>query len=100
MKVSPLSMERGEVFQFQLSAWRRERDSNPRYRFRYSGFQDHPFQPLTHPSVRTAANDALALVYNISECCPYRETLATLFYFERPKAREWNCMTSLKCARK
>ena len=30
--------------------WRRERDSNPRYRFRYSGFQDRLFQPLTHPS--------------------------------------------------
>src|SRR5437667_9983797 len=32
------------------SEWRRERDSNPRYGFPYSGFQDHPFQPLTHPS--------------------------------------------------
>ena len=32
------------------TAWRRERDSNPRYPFRYSGFQDRLFQPLTHPS--------------------------------------------------
>ena len=31
--------------------WRRERDSNPRYPFGYSGFQDRLFQPLTHPSV-------------------------------------------------
>src|SRR6266481_6892951 len=31
-------------------SWRRERDSNPRYGFPYSGFQDRPFQPLTHPS--------------------------------------------------
>ena len=31
--------------------WRRERDSNPRYPFGYSGFQDRPFRPLTHPSV-------------------------------------------------
>ncbi len=30
--------------------WRRERDSNPRYPFEYSGFQDRLFQPLTHPS--------------------------------------------------
>ena len=30
--------------------WRRERDSNPRYPFGYSGFQDRLFQPLTHPS--------------------------------------------------
>src|SRR5258708_2843685 len=35
---------------FQASDWRRERDSNPRYPFRYSGFQDRLFQPLTHPS--------------------------------------------------
>ena len=33
-----------------LKQWRRERDSNPRYPFRYSGFQDRLFQPLTHPS--------------------------------------------------
>ena len=32
------------------TAWRRERDSNPRYGFPYSGFQDRLFQPLTHPS--------------------------------------------------
>jgi hypothetical protein len=32
------------------SFWRRERDSNPRYPFRYNGFQDRLFQPLTHPS--------------------------------------------------
>jgi hypothetical protein len=37
-------------FSVALTVWRRERDSNPRYRFRHSGFQDHPFQPLTHPS--------------------------------------------------
>jgi hypothetical protein len=39
--------------------WRRERDSNPRYRFRYSGFQDHPFQPLTHPSGDLSNNYSL-----------------------------------------
>src|SRR5579863_7059455 len=32
------------------TVWRRERDSNPRYGFPYSGFQDRLFQPLTHPS--------------------------------------------------
>jgi hypothetical protein len=30
--------------------WRRERDSNPRHRFRCSGFQDHRHRPLGHPS--------------------------------------------------
>jgi hypothetical protein len=35
------------------SAWsdRRERDSNPRYGFPYSDFQDRRLQPLGHPSV-------------------------------------------------
>ncbi len=39
-----------EDFSAIQTVWRRERDSNPRYGFPYSGFQDHPFQPLTHPS--------------------------------------------------
>jgi hypothetical protein len=34
----------------QVTSWRRERDSNPRYGFPYIGFQDRLFQPLTHPS--------------------------------------------------
>src|SRR6476646_4643432 len=54
--------------------WRRERDSNPRYRFRYSGFQVHrrvlnrcenfllysPFQPVTSQSISSvlAGNDS------------------------------------------
>jgi hypothetical protein len=38
------------MFLCTQTAWRRERDSNPRYGFPYSGFQDRPFQPLTHPS--------------------------------------------------
>src|ERR1035441_8756235 len=37
-------------FSATQTAWRRERDSNPRYGFPYSGFQDRLFQPLTHPS--------------------------------------------------
>jgi hypothetical protein len=36
--------------------WRRERDSNPRYGFPHSGFQDRLFQPLTHPSAASARN--------------------------------------------
>jgi hypothetical protein len=32
------------------AGWRRERDSNPRYGFPYSGFQDHRHRPLGHPS--------------------------------------------------
>jgi hypothetical protein len=32
---------KSEVFAVQLGRWRRERDSNPRYGFPYSGFQVH-----------------------------------------------------------
>lgn len=32
------------------SCWRRERDSNPRYRFRYTHFPGVRLQPLGHPS--------------------------------------------------
>src|SRR5262245_23019843 len=32
--------------------WRRERDSNPRARFRANGFQDRRLKPLGHLSVR------------------------------------------------
>src|SRR6185312_12736552 len=34
----------------ESEGWRRERDSNPRNRFRFSGFQDHRHRPLGHPS--------------------------------------------------
>jgi hypothetical protein len=33
------------------TVWRRGRDSNPRYPFRYAGFQDRCHQPLGHLSV-------------------------------------------------
>src|ERR1039458_9188035 len=33
------------AFSAVQTAWRRERDSNPRYGFPYSGFQDVPFSP-------------------------------------------------------
>ena len=38
------------------TAWRRERDSNPRYPCGHSGFQDRLFQPLTHPSAGADAS--------------------------------------------
>ena len=34
-----------------MSMWRRRWDSNPRYRFRYGGFQDRCLKPLDHSSV-------------------------------------------------
>ena len=42
--------KQGREFSALQTGWRRERDSNPRYGFPYSGFQDRLFQPLTHPS--------------------------------------------------
>jgi hypothetical protein len=35
---------------FKDLIWRRERDSNPRNGFPFSGFQDHRHRPLGHPS--------------------------------------------------
>src|ERR1017187_7264555 len=45
-----ISQELQAVFSAVQTAWRRERNSNPRYPFGYIGFQDRLFQPLTHPS--------------------------------------------------
>ena len=54
------------VMQPEFSAvqteWRRERDSNPRYPLRYSGFQDRLIKPLSHPSAGTW--DQFSIVYN------------------------------------
>jgi hypothetical protein len=36
------------------SAWRRERDSNPRYRFRYTHFPGACLKPLGHLSAKGA----------------------------------------------
>jgi hypothetical protein len=47
---SRIFRESRQEFSAVQTAWRRERDSNPRYPFRHSGFQDRLFQPLTHPS--------------------------------------------------
>ena len=57
-----ISEEEGPTFSAVQTAWRRERDSNPRYPFRHSGFQDRLFQPLTHPSA--VGCGILMLVYN------------------------------------
>ncbi len=50
--VSALSRRRLEETAFRRLWWRRERDSNPRYRFRYTHFPGVRLQPLGHPSVR------------------------------------------------
>ena len=47
-----ISADMRERFSVVQTRWRRERDLNPRYPFRYSGFQDRLFQPLTHPSAQ------------------------------------------------
>jgi hypothetical protein len=51
-RIAANSLEIREQFSELPTVWRRERDSNPRYPFRYNGFQDRLFQPLTHPSAR------------------------------------------------
>ena len=54
--------KQGWEFSALQTGWRRERDSNPRYGFPYSGFQDRPFQPLTHPSGEIGALLAIVIV--------------------------------------
>ncbi len=49
-ELSAISRGKPQSFSALETRWRRERDSNPRYPFEYSGFQDRLFQPLTHPS--------------------------------------------------
>ena len=44
------------------SGWRRERDSNPRNRSRYSGFQDRRHKPLGHPSAAVSSMLARATI--------------------------------------
>src|SRR5580704_4335136 len=74
------------------TAWRRERDSNPRYGFPYIGFQDRLFQPLTHPSARSGLGSTFPwLVYNThgmakSVVLPDIFRLALVYF--RPNARE------------
>src|SRR5579872_2176547 len=43
--------------------WRRGRDSNPRYPFKYSGFQDRRHQPLGHPSARSLSRNFFGAVH-------------------------------------
>jgi hypothetical protein len=50
-----------QVSEDLLVKWRRERDSNPRYGFPYSGFQDRLFQPLTHPSAESVCFQSSSL---------------------------------------
>src|SRR4029077_16844242 len=62
--------------------WRRERDSNPRNRCRFSGFQDHRHRPLGHLSARSFSSTFYAAspfhrVLAIALCsasCPVRKS--------------------------
>ena len=44
----------------RLLGWRRERDSNPRYPYGYSGFRDRPIQPLSHLSAEESTRSKAA----------------------------------------
>src|SRR5207244_4311670 len=54
----------------RLLGWRRERDSNPRYAYAYSGFRDRPIQPLSHLSAEENTRSAAAF--------PARKSLLSL----------------------
>src|SRR2546427_5140614 len=70
--------------------WRRERDSNPRYAYAYSGFRDRPIQPLSHLSA--GENTRIVAPF------PARKSLAALDFavpaeydFEHPIAWKVPC---------
>src|SRR5206468_3506639 len=48
------AMERKSHFTTTTYAWRRGRDSNPRYGYPYAAFRVRCFQPLSHLSVARA----------------------------------------------
>ncbi len=52
--LSRISGERGRTFSAFQTAWRRERDSNPRYPLRYTRFRGARLQPLGHLSAPTS----------------------------------------------
>ena len=107
-------------FSAAKTCWRRERDSNPRYLFRYSGFQDRLIKPLSHPSAKADPGIKPDIVYNTfltkKSGCDELETkrgnaLAAfapnlssahqfMLFWARPKARDSNSITSTKCERK
>jgi hypothetical protein len=59
-----------------------------------------PPASTTHASLREDGSQCCTGVSLQQRTLPILPDTGDLFYFERPKAREWNCMTSLKCARK
>jgi hypothetical protein len=54
----PSGIASGDLLQVYCTQnrWRKRRDSNPRYPFRYASFQDWSHQPLGHSSVITMVN--------------------------------------------
>ena len=53
--VSRIVPEAGPSQPVRKAKWRRGRDSNPRNRYRFNGFQDRRYRPLSHLSVGRAA---------------------------------------------
>ena len=57
----PLRIQRAcNYLKIKDRGWRRERDSNPRNPFGFSGFQDHRHRPLGHPSASKSGVNSLA----------------------------------------
>src|SRR6185503_15036558 len=78
---------------------RRERDSNPRYGFPYSGFQDHRHRPLGHPSASTSGQnprDFLKIAWIQVPCVTPSVTLGTTR--DSIRASAWLfCLCKLYC---
>ena len=59
--------------------WRRARDSNPRYPFRYNGFQDRRFQPLTQLSAGREFGSKSLQRFPASRCWAIAQRVYILF---------------------
>ena len=84
--------------------WRRRRDSNPRCRFRHSGFQDRRLQPLGHSSGTSSVAEASRLrrlvwaaVCDRRVNAVLRTALPTAGGYRRAPARR--CLTTRVCLR-
>ena len=80
--------------------WRRGRDSNPRYPFGYSGFQDRPFKPLTHLSAERALGSLYRFIRiaGIAKTYPATEVQITTEVTEKRK-RDIQTTPSTQCSR-
>lgn len=69
-------------FLFPHQILRREKDSNLRYPFGYSGFQDHPIKPLWHPAYFSRAPSVIQKIFLSPKFFPLPPIFKIFFLLE------------------